>query len=661
MNHCHLSEVIAMRSRGLLAAAVAWLALGIGAAPAWAQLSRVGVNPLLISTNIRGSDTAYDPGNGVYLVVGSMATGSGTTPLWGIFVNTAGAPVTGPFAISEPGAYAHFGRVTYSPDVSNGAGGFGGFLVTWHGGLWTTSVRTRIVAYPNRLVSPERILPGGSFQETGAASAYSRASGVFMTVWQAAKPSYVVWGARIGTDGSLLGAPFPVSEPSVNAQYPSIAWDSASNRFGVVYAAFRTSDAVTGLTLVGAGGNLIRHNIFNVATGTYLTDVAFNTALGRYVAVWFQGATYGAEISGNGDVIGAGLVSASTGTYDGLGLAYNPASGTFLLAGQGRSAEIWAAELNSRGARTSADTTVTSAGLGTYYPRPAARSDAGQWNISFSHNFAALRDQVVSTSSSGGGPAGSLGGAAPPPPTGGGGSTSTSCPGTAPFPGAVCVNGGWVPGTTSGGTTSSGGCPGTAPFPGAVCVNGGWVPGTTSGGTTTSSSGCPGTAPFPGAICVNGGWVPGGTSTGSTSTGSCPGTAPFPGAVCVNGGWVPGGTSTGSTTGGCTTPDPFVAIGGGTCVNGGWVPGTSSTSTCTTPSPGTGWTCVNGGWVPPTSSAGGGCTTPAPGPGWTCSNGGWLPPTMSLTSGTTGGCTTPDPFTAMGGGICVNGGWIPRQ
>jgi hypothetical protein len=31
----------------------------------------------------------------------------------------------------------------------------------------------------------------------------------------------------------------------------------------------------------------------------------------------------------------------------------------------------------------------------------------------------------------------------------------------------------------------------------------------------------------------------------------------------------------------------------------------------------------------------------------------------SMTSSRSGGCTTPDPFILMGGGICSNGGWMP--
>jgi hypothetical protein len=76
--------------------------------------------------------------------------------------------------------------------------------------------------------------------------------------------------------------------------------------------------------------------------------------------------------------------------------------------------------------------------------------------------------------------------------------------------------------------------------------------------------------------------------------------------LCVNGGWqfLPMASPTASNTdGSCTTPDPFVALGGGICRNGGWSPANSAPVLC---------------------------------------------------SG------LPDPFTAFGGGVCVNGGWRMR-
>ena len=635
--------------------------------PAAAQLARIGVNPDTGAAPVRGTDTAFDPVNNVYLVVGATA-GNSFTPLFGVFVNPQGAPVTSPFQINNPNAHAHFPRAVYSPHVSNGAGGFGGFLVTWHGGLFTNSVRSRVVAYPGTLVTPESEIPSQTFQEAGASAAYGPSAQMFLMAWQAS--DFSVWAARIGTNGQTIGSAFMVSAGGIGARDPSVAWNPNTNEFGVLYTGFSLSGATTTFARINTSGSVVRRNTFNITSGTYITDLTFNPVTGRYLGAWFQGGTFGAEIDGNGDVVATGLLSTVTGTRDGLGLSYNSVTGTTLLVGMGPSFNIWAAELNSRGARTGSDTEVTSAGgpLGSYHPRTTSHTGAPDWNISFYHNFGTMRDQVVRTNSSGGGPSGSLG-SAPAPSGGGDGGTSGGsggCTTASPGSGWTCVNGGWLPPSGGGGTTS-GGCTSASPGSGWTCVNGGWVPPTSGGGS--SSGGCATADPFQaigGGTCVNGGWVPGGGGGGTTS-GGCTTSSPGSGWTCVNGGWVPPTTTSGGgTSGGCVGSDPFAAIGGGSCINGGWVPGGSggsgSTSGCSTSSPGSGWTCVNGGWLPPGSggvsgSSSGSCATASPGSGWTCVNGGWLPPGSG--GSTSGGCSTPDPFAAIGGGTCVNGGWIP--
>lgn len=190
----------------------------------------------------------------------------------------------------------------------------------------------------------------------------------------------------------------------------------------------------------------------------------------------------------------------------------------------------------------------------------------------------------------------------------------------------------------------------------------------------------------------------------------------------------PGSAPTGTGgTGPCSTPDPFVAIGGGTCAGGEWLPPGVGTPAVPTTPPATppasspcvgsdpfagmgGGACVNGEWLPPghpgipastepptttpppveppstplapppTST---GCSTPDPFStigGGTCWNGDWLPPGYPVPGGgetppsapptppsppapppvpPAGGCTTPDPFEILGGGTCVGGEWLP--
>jgi endonuclease/exonuclease/phosphatase family metal-dependent hydrolase len=79
---------------------------------------------------------------------------------------------------------------------------------------------------------------------------------------------------------------------------------------------------------------------------------------------------------------------------------------------------------------------------------------------------------------------------------------------------------------------------------------------------------------------------------------------------------------TGHAQAGCSTPDPFAALGGGTCYRGGWFP--------------------PGMAIPD----GGSRSTASPPP----------PLDASAQSST---CVTPDPFAALGGGTCYGGGWLP--
>lgn len=211
--------------------------------------------------------------------------------------------------------------------------------------------------------------------------------------------------------------------------------------------------------------------------------------------------------------------------------------------------------------------------------------------------------------------------------------------------------------TTSSGTGTLSG-PGTSSTTGASS-------GTSSvdSATTASSDSCTIPDPFVsigGGHCVNSGWIPG----AAPSTSTTPTTTDPPAASSAS-------------TGTCTIPDPFVSIGGGHCVDGGWIPGpapststttatptvdppptvasASSAATCTIPDPFVsvgGGHCVNGGWIP----------GPAPSTSTGTTTSGGATATSSGTSTTQpGGCTIPDPFTSIGGGICINGGWVPKS
>src|ERR1043165_4402449 len=77
-------------------------ALLMSVSPAIAQLSSNGATRDTGVGPVRGTDTGYDPVHNVYLLVGTTA-GNTPFPLWGVFVNTSGDAVTGPFQINSGG------------------------------------------------------------------------------------------------------------------------------------------------------------------------------------------------------------------------------------------------------------------------------------------------------------------------------------------------------------------------------------------------------------------------------------------------------------------------------------------------------------------------------------------------------------------------------
>jgi hypothetical protein len=648
------SGCAALRRVGVIVSS-AFAILLAGAFPAVAQLTNLSgtVYPIGTTTGTnRGGDAAYDPVNHVYLAIGDFG------PVRGVFVDAAGNAVTGGFAVA-PG-YSNYARAQYSVDI-------GGFLVAWNSedtpGNW--NLHTRVVTYPGNLGADNVISDAlGVTGEASPAIAYSPTSKRFLVAWITSIASLLRVDARfVDLSGAGLGSIATLSSSGYGRD-PAAAWNPYLDEFGVSFSGEATSgggySVLAILPAAGGGASVRTRNTFNQLSGgllTYITDLDYNTDTRRYLMSWFEFGGGGipeariAEFDEDANQFWNGIASTQVGSYDSLSVAFSPLSKTFLLAGtNGISDLMLGAELNMHGVRLAGESTLSSERA--WYVRVAPSEEAPRWLTVFSRQSGFIfATRLIGTSSVNGGST----------TEGSGGSSSGGCPGTAPFAGAVCVNGSWVPGSSGGGSGgSTGGCPGSAPFAGAVCVNGNWVPDTSGGGGSGGSTGgCPGSAPFAGAVCVSGNWVPdlsGGGGGGST--GGCPGSSPFAGAVCVNGNWVPDLSGGGGSTGGCPGSSPFA---GAVCVNGNWVPGGSSgggsTGGCPGTSPFAGALCVNGNWVPDMSGGGGGSTSGCPGSspfaGAVCVNGNWVP---DPSGGSTGGCPGSVPFA---GAVCVNGNWVP--
>lgn len=618
--------------RSLIAAVVLLLAVSV---PAHAQLTPLGSTVPTMTVGGVGSlqetDVAYDPGHDAYLVVAAFGS------VYGVFVNAANTPVTPVFVIADGSlGFGHRPIAIYSPDVSNGLGGMGGFLVTWNAasgggscnvGSTPCTLQDRIVSLqaPGYLVSGVQTVTdssqGSIYFENHVTVAYSKTSHEFLMAYMTAIPAYGLQARFVDTNGLPVGGTMRLSE--LNTREPGLAWNSATNEFGMVNAGWGGSSAFAQFRIISAGGAISGTSTFGYAKGTYATAIDVNSS-NQYVLTWALSPGVVSEVFDDaGNDLGETYVSGRIGGDTSLDMTFNATTNTFaVVSSDFFSAEVAGTELYSNGVPRTAAGIITDDGAsnGSFYPRVATRLGFGQWNVATSVNFESIENQIVTSTgffgtppAFGSGPSASSSGGGSTSLGTGGGSTSAGCATPDPFTsigGGTCVNGGWIPGG-SGASSSSGGSSSSS----------------TTTTTTTTSSGCTIPDPFTsigGGTCVNGGWIPG-TSGGSTSTGG----STSGGSTSTGGGT----TSTSTSTSTCSGSDPFASIGGGHCVNGGWIPGPGSSTSSST--------CSGSD---PFASIGGG----------TCVNGGWVPASLA------GGCTIPDPFTSIGGGVCINGGWVPK-
>jgi hypothetical protein len=402
------SRQVAMRLMFSAGRAALLFCLGsLTAAPALAQMSVVAGSKPLFSTGriLIGNDVSYDPASGVYLVI------AGYGEVHGIFVNQAGDPVSAAFRIGSANsgaAFGHYPRSEYSQDLN---GGQGGFLVTWHQTDGSVlGLHAVVVAYPGGIISPEHVIAdysrGQSRPGAGTGIAYSSISQKFLVAWTTGGGApFGIHGRLVDTTGAPAGPVIEFAAPGGSAD-PAVAWNAATDEFAVFHAGFSNSGASVSLKRVRASDGVSQGppTTFGFTGGTFSTEIAVNSKTHHYVVGWSVApGAMGAELDENGNLIGGPhLLSARIGTPTSLSLAYNPVSGTFLAVSEGVvGIEVMAVELGSTGLpKTTAVGVTSGAKHGSFVPRVTARTDAKEWNISYSRDLTVITNQVISTASS---------------------------------------------------------------------------------------------------------------------------------------------------------------------------------------------------------------------------------------------------------------------
>jgi len=470
------------------------------ATPAAAQLNVS--SPISIRGSTGRQDIAYDPAHDAYLYVGDVGPLSAAPVTGGMFIDAATRVTAAPLLLQTDGYQTLCIRAVYSPDVSDGAGGFGGFVVMWFeqpappgiigiGG----SMQVQIVAYPGRLVGPRRtVMNAPLFQVSMVSGAYSSVDHEFLFSWVDSL-NHVTPFVRLDLNTQPVGPVTSISPPNpISCSFASFApdcfdlttvWNPVTSEFGVLY---RDGNNLT-MARVGGSGTVLQRTV--LVNGNFRSAMDISLASGNYIVGWssvgtpLDQSTNVAEVNGGGSVLRTTTISGIASNGHGISVSYSPISHTFLLVGS-----PYVAELDYHGAPNGPRSGSAFEAL----PRIAPSQSAPEWVVAAGSSV-----QFVVTSAF---------------------SCGTPDPFT-PLGGGTCFNGGWYPPTVTPAPPppppTPGGCVTPDPFTAfgsGTCVNGGWYPPGAGGHTPPpppppGPGGCTTPDPFVafgGGVCFNGGW-----------------------------------------------------------------------------------------------------------------------------------------------------------
>lgn len=365
-------------------------------ASATAQLAPSGASFQVYATGVRGTASAYDPTNNVFLVVSAYGHVSGR------FVRPDGTFASDPFGIDTTPDFAHYPSVAYSPDT-------GAFLVTWHQNFGTAGnrVRTRLVGFTSGLMGTEQMLgTEPTWWESAPNVDYAAGSKRFLVTWRVG--AYQIRAARIGNDGTPVeGNAFQASPGLIvtntgGEQSPSVGYNPDTDNFLIVYSDFLNGTHVYGRLVSASTGAVSGPTLLGSGTATYLTDVTFSATAHKYFAVWYQlpGGPMGRLVNGDGTPAGDPFpLSSRFGSYDALGVAYSPVSQSHLVVGSDRfSAENGGVEISDAGVPTSSSVLTNAGGpTGNFYPQVSASTKQAKWLLTTAHNFTTVVAQLATS------------------------------------------------------------------------------------------------------------------------------------------------------------------------------------------------------------------------------------------------------------------------
>ncbi len=182
--------------------------------------------------------------------------------------------------------------------------------------------------------------------QTAASVAYNSATNQFLVVWQTFQAGTLldISGQLVNANGTLAGAEISISTAANDQAAPAVAYNSTANQFLVVWQTFQAG------TLLDISGQLVNANgilaggeiaISTAANDQTVPAVGYNSTANQFLVVWqtFQAGTL-LDISGqlvNADgILAGGEIAISTAANDQTvpAVGYNSTANQFLVVWQ---------------------------------------------------------------------------------------------------------------------------------------------------------------------------------------------------------------------------------------------------------------------------------------------------------------------------------------
>ena len=315
---------------------------------AFAQASRMGGNIEVIpqSASSRFPAVAYDSVSDSYLVVTGVAKVSAR------FVSAAGVALGPADSINNAGPGAAGVACSAAANAC---------LVAWI--QEPTTIMGRLLRSNGGellyLTNPFPISQAGAKLSSSAPGVAASASGEFLVAWTELVPHSAINAQRVTANGSITGGVINIAgTPGKISMLPSLTYNSTADEYAVAYQYETKLDGGVNhvaLRRVKPGTGALIGDWTSIYSGPFAQypEIAYNSTDNQYLAITWGGIVItGGLADGTGQSLTGGVpqVIAANGLGDGIGLAYNPVSNSYLAVYLSlQNAEIWAVEVSKTG------------------------------------------------------------------------------------------------------------------------------------------------------------------------------------------------------------------------------------------------------------------------------------------------------------------------